>query len=386
MSDTHVLDRLREDRDSARDAAIAMASAEDFDPSTEAYVELESRSVKLDGQIEQLTRLMEARSAADALDGKFSKVRSRQEDRRNEVPQTRQSWGEEFTRSDEFRTYRGRGQSAMFTIDDDVQNRALPTGVADLVAAGIKPIPYRSDVSANPAPTPLMDNITQIQVQTNAIEFVSWAKKAGGATKVAEKAAKPSAEFGPTVTSTTLDTFAVYTQLTRQLIEDYSAVRDKINNELQRDVARAEEADATAVLAAASAVIPDVVNADLLAGIRAGMGVVQAAGYNPTTVLLNPADWAKLDVSVFAQSSFGPTVGQNFWGLRPIASNSQAAGTAIVGDFATAVEHYYRSAIALYITDSHGDTFLSNVFTLLAERRSKTAVVRPQALVEAKIA
>ena len=35
---------------------------------------------------------------------------------------------------------------------------------------------------------------------------------------------------------------------------------------------------------------------------------------------------------------------------------------------------------------SHADTFLSNVFTLLAERRGKTAVVRPQALVEAKTA
>jgi hypothetical protein len=48
--------------------------------------------------------------------------------------------------------------------------------------------------------------------------------------------------------------------------------------------------------------------------------------------------------------------------------------------------HYTRSAVALYITDSHADTFLSNVFTLLAERRSKTVLVRPLALCEAKTA
>ena len=54
-----------------------------------------------------------------------------------------------------------------------------------------------------------------------------------------------------------------------------------------------------------------------------------------------------------------------------------------MGDFRSAVQHYFRSQISLYITDSHADTFLSNVFTLLAEQRSKTVVVRPAALVEA---
>ena len=106
----------------------------------------------------------------------------------------------------------------------------------------------------------------------------------------------------------------------------------------------------------------------------------------PTAVLLNPADYAALDIAVFNANATGPTVGQTFWGLDVISSSAKAAGGAIVGDFRSAIHHYYRSAISLYITDSHADTFLSNVFTLLAERRSKTVVVRPQALVETKAA
>jgi hypothetical protein len=43
---------------------------------------------------------------------------------------------------------------------------------------------------------------------------------------------------------------------------------------------------------------------------------------------------------------------------------------------------FYRSGISLYVTDSHASTFTANVFTLLAERRSKTVVVKPQALAE----
>ena len=265
-----------------------------------------------------------------------------------------------------------------------MQTRALPTGLADLVAAGFTGGKTQIDTSPPQAPTPLMDNISQIPVSTNAIEYIAWTKKAGGAAKVAEKAAKPSAEFGPTVTPATLDNFAVYTQLTRQMIEDQAAVAAKINGELRNDVLKAEEADAVAVLAAASASIPDTTNADLLAAIRQGVGTVQAAGYAPNAVLLNPADWAALDIGVMGGTLGGPTVGANFWGLRPIPSSAQAAGTAIVGDFRSAVEHYFRSQVTLYVTDSHGDTFLSNVFTLLAERRGKTVVVRPAALVEAK--
>ena len=384
-----VLEDLRSERDRARDAALELAAAEDYDPGSDALKGLEERAATLDTQIERLANLMQAREQADALDGKLAKAQKRQEHRDawdgSQQIQTRPtSWGETFIRSEIFQTYKGRGTSGRFEMDlGEVQERALPTGMSDLLAAGLTAAKYQVDTSAPAARTPLMDNVTQIQVSGNAIEYVAFSKKAGGAAKVAEKAAKPSAEFGPTVTSTTLDNFAVYTQLTRQLVEDFTAVRSYIDNELRRDVARAEEADAAAVLTAAAASIPNSTGADLLAAIRVGIGTVEAAGYTPTAVLLNPADWAEMDVAIMGNTLRGPLGNQTFWGLTPIASTAQTAGTAVVGDFRSAIHHYYRSQISLYITDSHADTFLSNVFTLLAERRSKTAVVRPQALVEA---
>lgn len=383
-----ILERLTSERDEVRSAAVAMAEAEAFNPEDPTFLDLKTRASELDGRVAALAGLMDQQAAADQLDGRMSKaVQRRTEQTQQAQVQTRESWGEAFVRSEEFSNYRGRGTSGQFHLDTDVATRALPTGIADLVAAGFKGAPYQVDTSPPAAPTPLMNNITQIQVSGNSIEYIAWTKKAGGAAKVAEKAAKPSAEFGPTVTPSVLDTFAVYTQLTRQMIEDFPAVRAIIDNELRRDIARAEEADAAAVLAAATASIPDVVNADLMAGIRIGIGTVQGAGYTPTAVLMNPADYAKLDLAVYASpGSNGPNQNASFWGLNPIPSSAQTAGTAIVGDFSAAVHHYFRSAVALYITDSHDVTFLANVFTLLAERRGKTVVVRPQALVEAKIA
>jgi hypothetical protein len=173
---------------------------------------------------------------------------------------------------------------------------------------------------------------------------------------------------------------AAYTQLTRQLIEDQPAVRSLIDNELRREIAREEEEHAAAVLAAAT--LPTASGDDLLSGIRVGIGTVQAAGYSPNAVLLNPADYADMDVAVMGATLLGPVIRQSFWGLTPLAANSQPVGTATVGDFRSGVQRFYRSQISLFVTDSHADTFLTNVFTLLAERRSLTAVVRPAALVE----
>jgi HK97 family phage major capsid protein len=235
-------------------------------------------------------------------------------------------------------------------------------------------------VQAPSAPTPLLDNVNRVQVTSNAVEYVSWAKTAGGAAVVAEKGNKPSVEFAPTVTADALDNIAAYTQLTRQLIEDAPAVRDMINGELVREIRREEEAQVAAAITAAT--LPTAAGADLLAAIRVGVGTVQAAGYAPNAVLLNPADWADLDNVVMGSTLNGPSIRQNFWGLVPIPSAAQTAGTAVVGDFATAVTQFYRSEIALYISDSHASTFLANVFTLLCERRSLAAVLRPQALVE----
>lgn len=383
MSTSAVLDQLRTERDQARDAAIAIVSSEDFDPeNSDALSGLEERAASLDKQIERLSSLVAANEAADALDGKISKsIKRSGEERSAASVETRQSWGEAFTRSEEFTNYRGRGTSGMYELDGGRwQERALPTGIVDLIAGGLTSAKTVVDLTPPRPPTPLLDAVSQVQVNGNAVEFVVWEKKAGAAAVVPEKGAKPPIEWGPTVTSDTLDTIAGYTQLTRQLIEDFSSVRDYIDGELRREVYMKEEAEAQAALDAAHPQIPNVEGDDLLGSIRVGIADVQSRGYSPNAVMLNPADWAALDNVILGATLNGPQVRSNYWGLTVIPNVNQSEGSALVGDFRTAITHFYRSAIALYVTDSHADTFLSNVFTLLAERRSLTAVVRPAAL------
>jgi len=323
------------------------------------------RIAAIDAQIKPLAEFMDMRSANNDLTRRLNGAEGRQH------AETR-SWGEQFVESDVFSAYGGRGTSSRI----EVETRALPTSLSDI--SDLLPQKPRIDIT-DPVLTPLVDAIGTVQVSQNGIDTVVW-NTVGGADVVPEGSPKPSAEFVPTVVSLTLDTIAAYTQMTRQMIEDAPAVRSSIDGQLRREVAIKIEAEAAAAIAGAT--LPTAEGNDLLSAIRAGVGAVQAAGYRPNAVLLNPADWADLDINVFGSTLNGPVIGQSFWGLRPIAANSQPAGTATVGDMGAGVQRYARTGISLYVTDSHADTFLSNVFTLLAEARGKTIVTRPNALVE----
>lgn len=370
-----VLDTLRAERDQARDTAIALAEAPDFDPTADAFTALEARSASLDSQIERLVNLYGARQQADALDGRLSRAAIRTEQREQEgAPQ---SWGELFTRSEVFQQYPGRGTSSRLDLPE---MRALPIGLNDLPAS-FGAARTHVDVTSWGLPTPLLDTMPTITVSQNAIDMVVWNKVAGGAAVVAEGAAKPSAEWAPTVTPAALETIAVWTQLTRQLIEDQGAVRDIINTELRREVQIREEALAAAALVAAT--LPTAEGGgDLMAGLRVGIAEVQDNGYSPNGALINPADWAAFDVALMSGTLNGPVIRPDYWGVKLIASSAQPAGTITVGDFRAGVQHYVRAGASIYVTDSHGTTFIENVFTLLCERRVKTVVTRPAALCE----
>lgn len=382
-----VLDGLREQRDEARSGAVALAESDNFNPQDEVYLNLKTRAEQLDSRIAEIATLLEAKKSSDALDGRLAKADQRKQERSgwSVTSEPAVSFGEAFIRSEAFSEYSSSPRGRMPKIEMEMQNRALPTGLTDIYGSGLLSQPSTTvNVQAPAAPTPLLDNINRVQVTSNAIDYVSWSLTSGSAAVVPEKSPKPAVEFAPSVTSDSLDNIAAYTQLTRQLIEDAPSVRDMINGELIREILREEEEQVATALGAAT--LSTASGSDLLAAIRVGVGTVQSAGYSPNAVLLNPADWADLDNTVMGGTLNGPVIRANFWGLTPIPSTVQAAGTAIVGDFRTAVTQFYRSQVALYITDSHAETFLSNVFTLLAERRSLAAVIRPQALVEVEAA
>ena len=366
------LDQLRSARDSARDAAIALAAEENFDAEDQSFKDLEARATGLDNQIARLAGLLEAQTAADALDGRLSRA-PRVPEQRSETPLT---WGEAFVDSDVFKEYQNRslrGTSSKF----DIERRALPHSLASMDAA----LPSNPIVNLTPTPLPplLIPLTSTIPVSSNSIDYITWAKKAGGAAVVGEGLAKPEVEWEPTVVPASLENIAGRTSFTRQLAEDGPAVVSYINGELQRDVTVKAEVNAKAVLNAAT--LPTATGPagkGVTGAIRKGKAVVEAAGFTPNVVLIHSDDMVDLDIA-----SAGQYRGDPYFGLTPVVDPNATLGTVIVGDFKAGVAHYFRSSVQLYMTDSHEGNFALNIIDALAEQRSKTVVTRPAALCKA---
>lgn len=369
-----------EQKTTERDTLITevddLINRDDFNPEAPEFVAKRDRIEELNTQLKFVAEHKQRTADANALD----KTLNRAEKRETSSVQVRErelSPGETFIRSEVFTGYPGRGHSS------GVLTRAtsLPGVLADY--ADVLPSPTPRDITP-PVFFSLLDLLTPIPASGNTVSTVVW-ENTGSTTAlvVAEGSAKPSVEFEPTVVETSLETIAAWTQMTRQSIQDAPAVAARINQLLMREVRIKAEAAAAAALIAAT--LPTASGTDLLAAIRNAIADVQTAGYNPNAVLLNPADWAALDLDVLGSTLRGPVVNNTFWGLTPVVHRAQTAGTATVGDFSAGVERHVRTGVELFITDSHDATFISNIFTILAEGREKTFVVRPDALSEASI-
>ena len=297
-----------------------------------------------------------------------------------EAARKMESTGQAFVGSEEFRSYDFHGKVGMEVTEEGAwfETRAplMTTDLPKMIGTGTFAIAEPTEA------TPLFGLIGSEQVSSGSFEYVSYTLT-NNAAVVPEGTVKPESELVENIVPGTLETVAHWTQVTRQTLEDSSRVRSIIDGKLRDGVNKKVHDQIVAALLAAN--LPTVAGDTLLASIRLGVATVQVAGFAPNAVLLNPMDWAELDLSVMDGTVNGPVRQQSFWGMTPVPSAEQAAGTATVGNFKAGATLFYRSGVGVFATDSHADTFTSNIFTILAERRAKPAVTQPDALCECTV-
>jgi hypothetical protein len=283
------------------------------------------------------------------------------------------SWGELFTSSNQFKNYDGTGSSGRVEVPGLFERAPIDTTTVPHPAHVFLPQPWTMT-------TPLLDVVGRETVSSGNVEWVIWPGSHPMAAVVAEGSLKPEAITAPTTASGTLQTVAHYKGITRQALEDIARIQQIVESSLRSGVLLKLEA-MTADALNNDATIPEVTNPDLMTGIRIALGNVQAAGYaSANAILLNPADFAALDIAVMGSTIAGPQLNSSFWGLRAIASGAVTKGTAYVGDFKTGLTLFERGSASVYLTDSHADFFLRNTLVILAETRALPVVTEPQAI------
>jgi HK97 family phage major capsid protein len=354
----------------------AVAAGRDLtEVETATIADMESRCRNIDAQLQTHNeQLASARAFAD-LQTKLESHREQDEQRVAAAVETTdfRSWGQQVVESEEFRTYGGRGQSTPVDVGSFLEER-VPITTTTLNIPPFQWTPREQTFK------PLLLNLVgRVLVSSGAIEWVEMGTDPVAAV-VAEGQPKPEASWTSAPKTASLETIAHWVQITRQALEDASYIRSLIESKLRRGLLAKAEADIAAAIVAAT--LPTATDADLLAAIRLGIAEVETRGYSPNTVLLNPADYAGLDITVLQETNGGPSRQFSYWGLTPVPSPVQPAGTATVGDFQTGVTLFDRGTTSVFMSDSHASLFISNILVILAEARLKSVVTDPGALCE----
>lgn len=280
------------------------------------------------------------------------------------------------------------------------------TGIVEML--GRRPLTIRNLVSVRRTGSDAVEYVEQTS-HTNAAAVVPEATSAAAPTAPGTAGAlvlnpnggyKPEGSWAFVRKTAVVKTIAEWVPATKRALADVAALEGLINDELRADVAEAEEGQILNGSGSGenftginnwSGVQTQAFDTDLFTSVRKAITKARTVGrVNPNGIVVNPADAEAIDLAKDANERYyfgGPQAitQRTLWGLPVIESESQAAGEALVGDFAKAVL-WDREETTVTITDSHADFFIRNLVAILAEERLAFAVTRPAAFVKTDIA
>jgi HK97 family phage major capsid protein len=304
-----------------------------------------------------------------------------------------ESWGEQFVKSARYADFAGGNLSKMRV---EVKNTLV--GADANVAPDRKP----GIVGGAMVPFSMEALLPSTTTSSNAIEFTKENAFTNNAAEASEGAEKGESALTWTLVNMPVSTVAHWIKISKQLAADNTSLAAYVNTRMQYGV----NAKVDTQLVVGDGTAPNIsgtydsgnftahgiANAALgstlkkLVLIRKVMADLYAAGYPADAIVLNPADWATIEIELFTTAA-GQTLynvnssGQAFlFGIPVIQAIGMAADTFQVGRFSEAYMIYNREGVVVEMSDSDDDNFTKNLITLRAERRLALATEKPAAV------
>ena len=304
------------------------------------------------------------------------------------------SMGKQFTDSDQYAAFQnGSAQKARF----EVQNNTL-TGSDTNVAPDRKAAIVPGDTHF----LTLEDLFPAIPTSSNAIEFTKEASFTNSAAEAAEAAEKAESALTWSLVNMPISTVAHWLKISRQLASDAPALAAYVNARMIYGVNRRVETQLGAgngtapnisgildtgnftAHGFAAAALGTLTKVNLITKIK---GALWAVGGRATAILLNPADWAQIQIDITdssvnaARVDYSNEMAPLLNGVRVVQSNGITADQVVVGDFAMAGTIHNREGVVVEMSDSDDDNFTKNLVTIRAERRLALAIERPSLII-----
>lgn len=305
--------------------------------------------------------------------------------------------GKQFTNSAGYQSYL-TGATSKARLE--VQNNTL-TGSDTNVAPDRKPgiVPGASQMLT------LETFLPSIPASSNAIEYTREATFVNNAAEAAEAAAKAESDITWSLQNMPISTVAHWIKISKQLASDAPALAAYVNARMVYGVNRKVETQ----LAVGNGTTPNIsglfkagnftahgyTNAALtaissilkkLVLIRLVIADLKNAGYMAEAILLNPADWATIEIELLTTTGMQARVSVDaqgvtrLFGLPVIEAVGVAADTFMVGAYSQGCTIHDRQSVTVDLSESDSDNFTKNLITLRAERRLALTCEVPAAM------
>ncbi len=313
------------------------------------------------------------------------------------------SVGSMLVKSDAFQSMaQGRSKFARIELKTAIvnatgQNQPL---VADMRVPGIIANPNRVLTIRDVLPT---GRTSSNLVQFTRENVFTNSANAQYSSPARENVTKPESGITFTLANAPVVTLAHFIPVSRQVLDDAPQLESYVNSRLTYGL-KLEEEDQLLNGSGTSGNISGILTSgNFTAYNRAATGdtrldtirkaITQAAlsEYTADTVVINPADWERMELTKASDGQYimaNPMdmAGPRIWGKRVVATNSIASGTFLVGAMTMGAQIWDRMDAAVQISYEDGDNFKKNMATLLAEERLALTVYRPAAFIKGTFA
>lgn len=325
--------------------------------------------------------------------------------KRTEQPQFQfpKSIGDQFVNSEQFKKMdkSGGARSSIRVPVERSDITSLPATV------GSNTSPSNSLVVANRIPgiiadpdrrMTIRDLLAPGQTSSGMIEYVEETGFTNGAAVVTEGSTKPSSDLTFELRTAPVRTIATIFKASRQIMDDAPALRSYIDARARYGLRYVEESEllngdgtgahikglipnATAFNAA---FVPD--SRQRIDTIRLAILQVALAEFPASGIILNPTDWAQIQLLKDSQYRYligNPQDGNQprLWNLPVVETQSMSATEFLVGAFNLAAQIFDRMDVEILLSTENSTDFEKNMVTIRAEERLALAVYRPEALV-----
>lgn len=246
------------------------------------------------------------------------------------------------------------------------------------------------------------DLLTPGRMDGNTLEYVKETGFTNSAAPVAEGAAKPESDIKFDLVSTSAKVIAHWFKASKQVLSDISQLQSIIDQRLIYGLKYVEEnqilnGDGTgqnlngivtqATAYSAPLAVSDLNKFDVL---RLAMLQAALAEYPATGHVLNPIDWAEMEMLKDSEGRYiigNPqgTAAPSLWGLPVVPTQAMVAGDFLTGAFRMGAQLFDRWD-ARVETGYVNDDFTKNLVTVLGEERVALAVYRPEAFISGDFA